>query len=67
MGLRVKGLWGSSREENYIDGIEPVYYVGALHPGPYLLCLLSIFQDPPCTLNWGYMLPNSRSLGPNRG
>ena len=25
------------------------------------------FQDPPCTLNWGYMVPNSRYLGPNRG
>ena len=24
-------------------------------------------QDPPCTLNWGYMVPNSRYLGPNRG
>ena len=26
-----------------------------------------IHQDPPCTLNWGYMVPNSRYLGPNRG
>ena len=24
-------------------------------------------QDPPCTLNWGYMVPNSRYLGTNRG
>ena len=24
-------------------------------------------QDLPCTLNWGYMVPNSRYLGPNRG
>ena len=27
----------------------------------------SVFQDPPCTLNWGDMVPNSRYLGPNRG
>ena len=26
-----------------------------------------IYQDLPCTLNWGYMVPNSRYLGPNRG
>ena len=26
-----------------------------------------LFQDPPCTLNWGYVVPNSRYLGPNRG
>ena len=25
------------------------------------------YQDPPCTFNWGYMVPNSRYLGPNRG
>ena len=24
-------------------------------------------QDPPCTLDWGYMVPYSRYLGPNRG
>ena len=27
----------------------------------------SHYQDPPCTLNWGYRVPNSRYLGPNRG
>ena len=27
----------------------------------------SMYQDPPCTLNWGYMVPNSGYLGPNRG
>ena len=26
-----------------------------------------IFQDRPFTLNWGYMVPNSKYLGPNRG
>ena len=26
-----------------------------------------IYQDPPCTLNWGYMVPNSGYLSPNRG
>ena len=27
-----------------------------------------IYQDPPCSLNWGYMVPNSRYLSPtNRG
>ena len=26
-----------------------------------------IHQDPPCTLNWGYMVPNSGYLSPNRG
>ena len=25
------------------------------------------YQDPPCTFNWGYMVPNSGYLGPNRG
>ena len=25
-----------------------------------------IHQDPPCTLNWGYMVPNSRYLGRRR-
>ena len=29
--------------------------------------LITIYQDLPCTLNWGYMVPNSRYLGPNRG
>ena len=24
-------------------------------------------QDPPCTLNWGYMVLNSGYIGPNRG
>ena len=24
-------------------------------------------QDPPCGLNWGCMVSNSRYLGPNRG
>ena len=24
-------------------------------------------QDPPGTLNWGYMVPHSGYLGPNRG
>ena len=28
---------------------------------------LGLYQDPPCTLNWGYMVPNSGYLGPNRG
>ena len=23
--------------------------------------------DPPCTLNWGYMVPNNGYLGPPRG
>ena len=27
----------------------------------------SVPQDLPCTLNWGYMVPNGRYLGPNRG
>ena len=26
--------------------------------------MTSVYQDPPCTLNWGYMVPNSRYLGP---
>ena len=26
-----------------------------------------IYQDPPCTLNWEYMVPYSRYLGPNCG
>ena len=26
-----------------------------------------LYQDPPCTLNWGYMVPNSGYLGPYRG
>ena len=29
--------------------------------------MFSDYQDPPCTLNWGYMVPNSGYLGPNRG
>ena len=24
-------------------------------------------QDSPCTLDWGYMIPNSGYLGPNSG
>ena len=27
----------------------------------------SIYQDLPCTLNWGFVVPNSGYLGPNRG
>ena len=32
---------------------------------PQLLHILlnNAYQDPPCTLNWGYMVPNSRYLG----
>ena len=30
------------------------------------LGLRLLYQDPPCTLNWGYIVPNSRYLGPNR-
>ena len=26
-----------------------------------------VYRDLPCTLNWGYMVPNSGYLGPNRG
>ena len=26
-----------------------------------------VYQDRPCTLNWGYMVPNSVYLSPNRG
>ena len=29
--------------------------------------MLGIYQDFPCTLDWGYMVPNSRYLGLNRG
>ena len=25
------------------------------------------YQDLPCTLNWGYMVPNDGYLSPNRG
>ena len=28
---------------------------------------VSVHQDLPCTLNWGYMVPNSGYLSPNRG
>ena len=28
---------------------------------------ITIHQDPPCTLNWRYMVPNSRYLGPKGG
>ena len=28
---------------------------------------MAMFQDPPCTLNWGYMVPNNGYLGHNRG
>ena len=30
-------------------------------------CRDSRYQDPPSTLNWGYMVPNRGYLGPNRG
>ena len=39
-------------------GFKP-YFSTASFPNRY--------QDPPCTLKWGYMVPNSRYLGPNRG
>ena len=26
----------------------------------------ALFPDPPTTLNWGYMAPNTGQLGPNR-
>ena len=29
--------------------------------------LILIDQDLPSALNWGYMVPNSGYLGPNRG
>ena len=39
-------------------------YIPIKGPNPWVPSKL---QDPPCTLNWGYMVPNSRYLGPNRG
>ena len=31
------------------------------------LLWVAVNQDPPCTLNWGYMVPNNGYLGLNRG
>ena len=45
--------------------------IWSLIVGTSLLGLFKIvdcfYQDPPCTLNWGYMVANSGYLGPNRG
>ena len=30
-------------------------------------CKGQSYQDPPSTLNWGYIVPNSGYLGLNRG
>ena len=60
------------------SGVFEVYSLEqTLNPKPHLLISSSgkrmicyryfVCQDPPCTLNWGYMVPNSRYLGPNRG
>ena len=43
---------------------------GAVKPGKLTSTWTSKvgnIQDPPCTLNWGYMVPSSGYLGPNRG
>ena len=29
--------------------------------------LVEVYQDPPCTLKLGYLVPNSGYLGSNRG
>ena len=36
-------------------------------PGISRDCGVLTNQDPPCTLNWGYMVPNSGYLGPKGG
>ena len=32
-----------------------------------ILHTFGVYQDPPSTLSWGYMVPNNGYLGPNRG
>ena len=39
----------------------------AWESGPGLIGVGDFYQDPPCDLNWRYMAPNSRYVGPNRG
>ena len=48
-----------------VEGADVVLELG--HLQSLLEILLHIYKDPPCTLNWGYVVPNSRYLGPNRG
>ena len=56
----------------YIGVIEVGINIGSFHvrlqpwsaDGP--VCM-EIYQNLPCTLNWGYMVPNSGYLSPNRG
>ena len=47
----------------------PVFYSIVLSSFARWHCEIAInhLQDPPCTLNWGYMVPNSGYLGPYRG
>ena len=42
-------------------------YVGVNIGDYYKGYILRKYQDLPCTLDWGYMVPNSGYLGPNRG
>ena len=30
-------------------------------------CEVHTSQDPPCALNWGFLVSNNGYLGPNRG
>ena len=55
------------------SGVFEVYSLEqTLNPKAHLLISSSgkrmiCYQDLPCTLNWGYMIPNSGYLGSNRG
>ena len=47
---------------------EPKPWVLPVPPSPTVKANFRIlYLDPPCTLNWGYMVLNSGYLGPNRG
>ena len=67
LGFGVEGFWGLGfrvwRLGCGVWGAESA----SIGPNAMPPNNTSSHHDPPCTLNWGYMVPNSRYLGPNRG
>ena len=74
MGSPTTGLHtGVSQNEGYLFGgpLRRIIVIWGLCWGPPISgnyhTSSTLYQDPPCTLNWGYMVPNSGYLGPNKG
>ena len=63
-GVRVAGCVIREREGHHR---KPTYWGSKMMLQVSAACPKILYQDPPCTSNGGYMVPNSRFLAPNIG